>query len=88
MFYSKKAIVLEKKKGIKDQILYILLQNTLFGIRGISISEIAQIFERSVPSVRNQLDKIGKEYFLLSKQGHTILYEVNLDKLSQTEETI
>ena len=72
----------------KDQTTYaimqILIQNTLFGFQGISVSELSNICGYSQSTVRNTLKILGEQQLLrTSKDGRKLLYDLDLDILSE-----
>ena len=72
----------------KDQTTYaimqILIQNTLFGFQGISVSELSNICGYSQSTVRNTLKILGEQQLLrTSKDGRKLLYDLDLDILGE-----
>lgn len=61
------------------EMVYILVQNTLFGESGMSVEGIADAMEISVPTTRNYLRKLDENLLLISKDGRRKLYDINLD---------
>ncbi|MCE5221313.1 MAG: Fic family protein [Clostridium sp.] len=72
-----------KDKGIHD-ILYVLVQNTLFGDEGLSVEGLQSICDSSVSKIRNSLKVLeNKEALRIQKDGRKKLYDVDLDKISE-----
>lgn len=72
-----------KDKGIHD-ILYVLVQNTLFGDEGLSVEELQSICDSSVSKIRSSLKVLeNKEALRIQKDGRKKLYDVDLDKISE-----
>ena len=72
----------------KDQTTYtimqILIQNTLFGFQGISVSELSNICGYSESTVRNTLKLLGEQNLLrTSKDGRKLLYDLDLNMLGE-----
>ena len=76
-FYSKmeEKITNEKKK----EMLFILLQNSLFGEEGLTVEQCAELVNISISTARNYITSLPKELFLVSKNGYKKLYDINLD---------
>ncbi|MBO8463770.1 MAG: Fic family protein [Firmicutes bacterium] len=61
-------------------IMTVLIQNTLYGFKGISVAELSHICEYSESTVRNILKKLEKQQLLrTSKDGRKLLYDLDLD---------
>lgn len=76
------ATALNEKTNINahEGFLYILLQNTLFGEDGLTITELTSILQKSESSVRNYI-KEYQEYITSTNSAVGKLYDVNLDLL-------
>ena len=61
------------------ELLFILVQNTLFGYEGLSIDELSEITKFSIPAIRNYIHQSAPELFDISKSGKKFLYNINLD---------
>ncbi|MCL2740419.1 MAG: hypothetical protein FWE47_04430 [Oscillospiraceae bacterium] len=64
--------------GTEHNILYILLQNSLFGDRGFSVDELVGESGTSSATVRIALKKY-KKWLKEGKMGKKILYDIDLD---------
>lgn len=67
------------------ELLCILVQNSLFGQEGMTIEELADVMEVSVPSVRKYINNIDKNMFIVSQVGHKKGYDFNLDYFDYDE---
>ncbi len=64
-------------------IMTVLIQNTLYGFKGISVAELSHICEYSESTVRNILKKLEEQLLLrTSKDGRKLLYDLDLDILN------
>ncbi|MCT4594403.1 MAG: Fic family protein [Anaeromicrobium sp.] len=64
-------------------ILFVLIQNTLFGDSGLSVSEICEISKVGNSKVRKALkDLKDKGVLLIEKDGRKYMYDINLDKIT------
>lgn len=64
-------------------IMTVLIQNTLYGFKGISVAELSHICEYSESTVRNILKKLDEQQLLrTSKDGRKLLYDLDLDVLN------
>ena len=63
-------------------ILYILLQNTLFGEKGLSVYDIHDITHMSLPKIRTVL-KESSEYLVVTKDGKVNNYQIDLEKVNE-----
>ena len=64
-------------------IMTVLIQNTLYGFKGISVVELSHICEYSESTVRNILKKLEEQLLLrTSKDGRKLLYDLDLDILN------
>ncbi len=61
------------------ELIYILLQNSLFGEDGLSVEQCSDIINMSVSTIRNYLSNFPDGLLLISKDGYKKLYDVNLD---------
>ena len=62
-------------------VLFILLQNTLFGEKGLSVYELNHITSISLSKIRGIL-KNEAYYLIASREGNTKLYQINLEQLN------
>lgn len=60
-------------------VLYILLQNSLFGEEGLRVSQCAEIANVSVSTVRNYISQLPKGLLMVKKDGYNKLYDINLN---------
>ncbi|MCB2307383.1 Fic family protein [Clostridium estertheticum] len=75
-----------KQDEKKSSILYILIQNTLFGEIGLSVEELSEISETGMSKVRSSLKELEeKEILYITKDGRKKLYDVNLDAMSKLD---
>lgn len=77
-YYGKEIERLELDNNLKSM-LYIILQNTLFGEDGMAVEEIAEAMQLSVPSIRNYLRALDRDVLSVTKEGRRKLYDINLD---------
>ena len=66
-------------------VLFILVQNALFGIRGLDFDSLLSVSKKKRSTLLKILKKLGSEMGLLriEKEGKKFLYSVNLDALSE-----
>lgn len=81
------ATISEKISG-KDEkkadLLFILVQNSLFGEEGLSVEELHEISDIGISKIRNLLKELEAENFLYTtKDGRRKLYDINLNTLSE-----
>ena len=72
-------------------VIYILIQNTLFGDHGIGIQEIYDICEGNVgkTKIRNSISILkNRGIILVTKDGKKELYDINTSKLIEIENHI
>lgn len=70
----------------KASILFILVQNTLFGEEGLSIDELYEISNAGKSKIRTSLKELEKEEILhITKDGRKKLYDVNLNAISNLD---
>ena len=62
-------------------VLFILLQNTLFGEKGLSVYELNHITSVSLSKIRSIL-KNEAHYLIASREGNTKLYQIDLEQLN------
>lgn len=67
------------KEGRSRDILYVLIQNTLFGEAGLTVENIADILGVSVPTIRNYIGNLDNAMLMVSKIGHKNAYDINLE---------
>ncbi len=68
--------------GNMKTLLYILVQNTLFGEIGLSVKELAEITDLGDSKVRSTLLKFS-DMLYVNKEGRKKIYDMNLDVLSE-----
>lgn len=69
------------------EVLFILVQNTLFGDEGLSIQELYEIADVGVSKIRKSIKELDEVGILnIKKSGRTKLYDINLDKMSEFAE--
>ncbi|MEG0924556.1 MAG: Fic family protein [Anaerovoracaceae bacterium] len=73
----------ESLKKLNKEFIPLLLANSLFGIKGISIEEIATAINVNNMTVRNYFKALDKAMILVSKEGHKNLYDINLNYLEE-----
>lgn len=78
IYYDKAIETLNLESRIKDMI-YMLVQNTLFGETGMSAEEIATEMKLSLPSIRNYLRVVDENMLITSRNGRRKLYDINLN---------
>ena len=79
MNYYRQIIGEYSNDGRVRDILFILVQNTLFGEEGLAIENIANILQVSIPTIRNYFGKLDNELLIVSKMGHKNVYDINLE---------
>ncbi len=79
-YYSKCIDKLNYTQNISD-LMFVLVQNTLFGEDGLSVNELAKILEISIPALRLHIKQINPSLLSISKSGNKNLYNVALDNL-------
>lgn len=62
--------------------IFVLVQNTLFGEEGLSIENLSEIMEVSIPTIRNYIKNIEPDLLIITKSGNKKLYDINLDALN------
>lgn len=77
-FYDKAIDTLGLDHNIA-RMLFILIQNTLFGESGMFIDELADEMQMSVPSIRNYLKMLDEGLLLTSRNGRKNVYDINLN---------
>lgn len=86
-FYGKINEVITNGDDNLENIMFILIQNELFGEDGISIYTLASVSKLSRTTVRLLIKKLeSKELLVKSKSGNKNLYNVDLDKLIELYE--
>lgn len=71
------------KDGKKADLLFILVQNTLFGEEGLSVHELSSISKVGVSKVRNSLIELEGDGLLhIARDGRKNLYDVDLNAMS------
>ena len=83
-FFAKKIKVFAGKDNRKEQILFILIQNSLFGEEGLSVETLYKIKNESISisKIRSSLKELEKDGILyINKSGNTKLYDIDLNVL-------
>lgn len=80
-YYNKIYDNLSKSDEYKSA-LFILTQGTMFGYDGMSIKELSEAIEKSDPTTRKIVKQIEQDGFLVITKSRPVLYDVNLDKIS------
>lgn len=70
----------------RKNMIYMLVQNTLFGEVGMSVEEIAAEMKLSIPSIRNYLKALDENMLIVSKSGRRKLYDMNLNYFYSREQ--
>lgn len=71
------------KDSKKRSLLFILVQNTLFGEEGLSVHELSSISKVGVSKVRNSLIELEEDGLLhIARDGRKNLYDVDLNAMS------
>ena len=78
VYYDKAIDTLDLDYNLKDMI-YMLVQNTLFGETGMSAEEIAAEMKLSIYSIRNYLKALDENMLIISKNGRRKIYDINLN---------
>lgn len=78
IYYDKAIDTLDMDYNLKDMI-YMLVQNTLFGETGMSAEEIAAEMKLSIYSIRNYLKALDENMLIISKNGRRKIYDINLN---------
>ena len=60
-------------------VLFFLLQNTLFGEKGLFVDDLARIAGVSVSAMRNYISAINEDMLEVSRDGNRKCYNMNLD---------
>lgn len=90
-FFENIAAKAAGKDDKKANLLFILVQNTLFGEEGLSVEELCDIFNTdkyNFPNIgesklRNSLKELEQQGILyITKDGRKKLYDINLDVMS------
>lgn len=84
-FFVDKIKAIAGKDNKKEQILFILIQNSLFGEEGLSVENLYNIKNGSIgiSKIRSSLNELEKDGVLyIQKSGNTKLYDIDLNVLS------
>lgn len=65
-----------------NDMLFVLVQNTLFGDEGLSVDILAEISDVSVPTIRNYIKSLNPGLLTITKSGNRKLYNINLNALN------
>ncbi len=76
-YYANKIETLSVSERVAE-FTFILFQNSLFGEDGLTVEQCAQIQKVSESTIRNYISQLPKDLLLVSKNGYTKLYDVNL----------
>lgn len=63
--------------------LFIAVQATVFGDDGIDVNELSIAIKKSVSTTRKIVNRLCDDGFLLKKKSRPVLYNANLDKISE-----
>lgn len=77
-FYYKKIMTVSKEDKLLD-LLFALMQNSLFGEEGMTVEILASELSVSVPTIRNYINNIDNEMLKVSKIGHKNAFDINLE---------
>ena len=73
----------------KLKVLFVLIQNTLFGDEGLDIEDLSSICEVGKSKIRSSLKELEKNNILyITKDGRKNLYDVNLNYMSKLDENM
>lgn len=73
----------------KFKVLFILIQNTLFGDEGLDIDDLSSICKIGKSKIRSSLKELEENNILyITKDGRKNLYDVNLNYMSNLNENI
>ena len=73
----------DKKKAV---VLFILVQNTLFGENGLSVEELSEISKVGMSKIRSSLKELKEDGILhITKDGRKRLYDVDLNAISELD---
>ena len=82
-FYSVQSDKLRFNNRNQSSILFVLIQNALFGYSGISIDIISSATGLSVPTVRKNLAALLDEHLITRVQdGHKLLFDADLTEIT------
>ena len=82
-FFKDKIIEHYANNDKKSEILYILMQNTLFGEEGLTVEELYSVSSLGKSKIRTFLRELEDEGMLyVTKDGKKNLYDVNLNAMS------
>lgn len=85
-YYERAAEKVAKGDEKIFNVIYVLIQNTLFGDEGMGVEEIYQILKPTVgkSKIRNYISLLKeKEILLVKKDGRKELFDVNTEKLAE-----
>lgn len=86
-FFKEKTDVIAKGDKKLSNLLFILVQNTLFGDDGLSVDDLHEICDTSKSKIRTSLDKLDKLGIIRkTKDSRKYLYNLDLDRLASSEE--
>lgn len=81
-FYTNQSDKLKLKSRKQSSILFILIQNALFGYSGIPIDIISSAADLSVPTVRKNLTALLDQHLITRVQdGHKLLFDADLKEI-------
>ena len=73
----------------KFKVLFILIQNTLFGDEGLDIDDLSSICKIGKSKIRSSLKELEENNILyITKDGRKNLYDINLNYMSNLNENI
>lgn len=77
-FYYEKIMTVSKEHKLLD-VLFALMQNSLFGEEGMTVEILAEALSVSAPTIRNYINNINDEMLKVSKIGHKNAFDINLE---------
>lgn len=84
-YFSKIGKKLCKEDNKKNKLVFILIQNTLFGDSGISVDELHEISKIGESKIRMSLKELEEcDLLYITKDGRKKLYDINLNNLSES----
>ena len=82
-FYNDKINHIGLKSNEYTEVLFIAIQATIFGGEGIDIKELCKAIKKSDTTTRKIVKQLCADNLLLGKQSRPVLYNANLDKISE-----
>lgn len=88
-YYAEVAKAWSKEDKKLFNVMYVLIQNTLFGDEGISVAELSDIFkgEVSQSTIRKSIGCLKEnDMVIISKDGKKELFDINTKKLAELKQ--